>query len=277
MCSCPRADNGRGHGRLMQQPCECDISRVLAPLSAELLPRLDGRTMLFECIGRAATGTATRRAVRHLANDAAEQSSMQGRPRDHADAVCLGGRKHLELDGALDEVVDRLLAHQPQLPSPRRGLLRLCEMPACEVGGADIDDLALIAEDLHRLPDLIPWSRAVDVVHLVKVDVVGLHALERRIAGPADVQCRELAVIRPVAHVAVELRREDGALPAAVALGEPLADDALGETLVAPPVDIRGVEEVDAMRMGAVHDRKGILLARHGPEVHRAETDSAHG
>src|SRR3546814_3205568 len=63
---------------------------------------------------------------------------------------------------------------------------------------------------------------------------------------PADVQRGQLGVVGPVAHRAVELGREDGLLPAAAALGEPPADDVLGDALAElPPVDVGGVEEVD--------------------------------
>jgi aryl-alcohol dehydrogenase-like predicted oxidoreductase len=38
------------------------------------------------------------------------------------------------------------------------------------------DDLALLTKDIHRLPNLIPRCGAVNVVHLVEIDVVGLES-----------------------------------------------------------------------------------------------------
>ena len=181
---------------------------------------------------------------------------MQRRPRDDAEAVVERGGQHLELDGAVDQVVDRLLADQAEEVAPRCGLLGLGDVPAGEVRRADVEDLALLAQDLHRLPDLVPRRGPVDVVHLVEVDVVGLQPPQRRVAGPADVQRGELRVVGPVAHVAVELGREDRTLAPSAALGEPAPDDLLGDALaLLPAVDVRGVEEVDAVLVRAVHDR----------------------
>ena len=114
------------------------------------------------------------------------------------------------------------------------------------------------------------------MMHLVEIDVVGLEAGERGIARTSDIESRELSVIRPVAHVAIQFRCEDRAFAPAAALSEPLPDDALGQTLVAPAVNIRGVKEVHALGMGGVHDGEGVLLARHRTEVHGSQADPTH-
>src|SRR5271166_2811355 len=88
----------------------------------------------------------------------------------------------------------------------------------------------------------------------------------RRCASPQSCCCRlkDLAVVGPLAHVAVQLRRQDGLLPAAAALGEPAADDRLGRALAlaeagdargTEPVGVGGVEEVDAVLECGVHNR----------------------
>ena len=134
-------------------------------------------------------------------------------------------------------------------------LLRLGDVPAGKVGRADVEHLALLDEHFHRLPDLLPGCQAVDVVHLVQVNVVGLQALERPFAGLADVQRRKFAMVRPVAHAPVDLGGDDDLLAPPAALGEPAPDDLLGDTLAGlPAVDIGGVEEVDAQFEGLVHD-----------------------
>ena len=61
-------------------------------------------------------------------------------------------------------------------------------MPAGKIGRTDVNDLALLDQHFHGLPDLLPGRQAVHVVHLVQVDVVGLQALERTFHGLADVQ-----------------------------------------------------------------------------------------
>jgi hypothetical protein len=108
------------------------------------------------------------------------------------------------------------------------------------------------------------------VVHLVEVDGVGLQPAQRVLAGPDDVPGREALVVGPVAHLPVDLGGQDDLLPATAALGEPAADDLLGDTLTGlPAVDVGGVEEVDAQLEGLVHDGERRLAVR--PEVHRAE------
>ncbi len=203
---------------------------------------------------------------------------MQRRPRDQAEAVVLGGRDDLQLDGALQQVVDRLLAGETEEVAGLRALLRLGDVPAGEVAGADVDDLALGDQHLHRLPDLLPGSRPVDVVHLVEVDVVGLQPPQAGIDGAPDVERGELALVGPLPHVAVQLGGEDGPLAAAAALREPAADDLFGAALVlGPAVDVGGVEEVDALLVGGVHDLVGVGLFGVRAEVHGAQAQAGDG
>src|SRR6266498_1169806 len=160
--------------------------------------------------------------------------------------------------------------------APLRDALRLRDVPAGEVGRADVHDLALLHQDLHRLPDLLPGRAPVDVVHLVQVEVVGLQPRQRRLARPPDVQRGQLARVRPLGHVAVQLGGQHGLLPPAAALGEPLADDRLGAPAVlAPAVHVGGVEEVDPDVQRPVHDLVRRGLFGHRTEVHRAEAEPA--
>jgi hypothetical protein len=108
------------------------------------------------------------------------------------------------------------------------------------------------------------------VVHLVEVDVVGLQPLQRGVRGTTDVERRELALVGPVTHVAVELGGEHGALAATAAAGEPAAEDLLGLAGLGA-VAVGGVEEVEAVLVSGVHDRVAVGLAGAGAEVHRAQ------
>ena len=51
----------------------------------------------------------------------------------------------------------------------------------------------------------------------------------------------------------------------------------LVESSRASSIQVRGVEEVDAVLMGGVHDDVGIGLAGDGTEIHGAEAEPAHG
>jgi len=66
-------------------------------------------------------------------------------------------------------------------------LIRLHDVPAGEVAAPDVEHLALAHQLLHRLPDLLPRCAAVDMMHLVEVDMVGLEAPQALLAGTADV------------------------------------------------------------------------------------------
>ena len=113
-------------------------------------------------------------------------------------------------------------------------------------------------------------------MHLVEVDVVGLHPPQAVVAGRADVARREPPVVGPLRHRPVQLGRQHDLLAPPAALREPAADDLLGGAgaLVAA-VAVGGVEEVDAELEGPVHDRVRLVLGRLRPEVHRAEAQLA--
>ena len=145
-------------------------------------------------------------------------------------------------------------------------------MPAGKIGRTDIDHLALLDEYFHGLPDLLPGCLAINMVHLVQVDVVGLQALERTFHGLADIQRRKQALVRPIAHVSVNFRGHDDFLTPSAALGKPAPDNLLGDALAfLAAIDVGGIKEVDAQLDGFVHDGEGGLLIRLGAEVHRPQ------
>ena len=74
---------------------------------------------------------------------------------------------------------------------------------------------------------------AVDVVHLVEVDVVGLQPAQAVLAGAPDVVGGQAALVGPVAHPAVDLGGQHDPLAPSAALRQPAADDLLGDALAA--------------------------------------------
>ncbi len=257
----------------MQQPRQSDVGRGLAQLVAQGLVGLELLAVLGDPLLGALRGAA---ALLLLAQDPGQQTALQRAPGDDAHAVGLAGGQDLQLDGALQQVVDALLAGQAREVTGASCLLGLGDVPAREVRRARVEHLALGDEGLHRLPDLVPRRVAVDVVELVQVDVVGLQPPQRRFAGPPDVQRGQEGVVGPVVHRPVQLRGDHRLLAPTAALGEPASDDLLGPALpLAPPVHVGRVEEVDAGLVGGVHDREGVLLGGLRAEVHRAEAQSA--
>ena len=92
------------------------------------------------------------------------------------------GGNDLQFDHAVIEVVDALLADQAH-HAPLGGFLAgRGDVPAGKIAGTDVDHLALLDQGVEALPGLVPGAVAVDVVHLVEVDPVGLQALEAALA-----------------------------------------------------------------------------------------------
>ena len=108
-------------------------------------------------------------------------------------------------------------------------------------------------------------------MHLVKIDVIGLHALERGIAGATNVEGREFSLVWPVAHVAVQLGGKNSSLPPSTVLRKPGSDDFLcAATVLTPPVHVGSVEKIDAVSVGRIHDRVRVRLVRLRSKVHGA-------
>ena len=124
----------------------------------------------------------------------------------------------LQLHGSHGEVVQALLGGQAHEVPCRGGALGEGHIPAGEVAAADVADLALADQLLHRLPDLLPRRGAVDVVHLVQVDVIGLQPPQARLAGASDVVGGQPAVVRAESHRLVHLRRQDDVVAVSAAL-----------------------------------------------------------
>ena len=97
------------------------------------------------------------------------------------------------------------------------GLLRLRDVPAREVAAAHVKDLALLHQHLHRLPHIFPRRGALDVVHLVQVDVVGLEPAQAGVARLADVIRRHALVVDARPHRIAQLGRQHDSLAVAAA------------------------------------------------------------
>jgi hypothetical protein len=160
------------------------------------------------------------------------------------------------------------------MPCPG-GFVGLGNLPARKIGRADIQDLALLDEHFHGLPDLLPGRQPVHVVELVQVDMVGLHAPQRFFTGVPDVQRRKTGRVGPVAHVPVDLGGNDDLFASRAALRKPAPDDLFGDALAGlPAVDVGGIEEVNAQVEGFVHDDEAIGFGRLGAKVHRPEAQT---
>src|ERR1700733_4628410 len=95
-----RADDGRGHARAMQQPCERNLRIRHAALRRDLADALDDVEIAVLVIHRMRELIAlgARRLALVLAPAiAGKEAARQGAPRNDADAFRLAERHHLAL------------------------------------------------------------------------------------------------------------------------------------------------------------------------------------
>src|SRR5207245_2427624 len=100
---------------------------------------------------------------------------------------------------------------------------------------------------------------AVNMVHLVEVDVIGLQAAQTFLAGAPDVKGRQARLIGPGTHIAVHLRGNDHLIAPTTALRKPAPDDLFGNTFAYfPAINVGAVPEVEAQVQRFIHDRKAV-------------------
>ena len=175
-------------------------------------------------------------------------------------------RQHVGLDATGEQGIERLLADEALAAAPLGRPLRLHDLVRRERGGADVAHLAG-ADEVGQCPErLVDVGVGIGAVHLVEVDPVRAEPAQAALDRLHDPTPRVAALVRVVAHDAVELRREhDVVAPAA---RQSLADDLLR---LARGVDVRGVDEVDPRVERAVDDANRLLVVGVAPraEHHR--------
>src|SRR4030095_11044033 len=122
----PGTGDGRGHARLVQQPGQGHVGGWPAQLVADRLVLLALRPVLLQ---PPALLLADAAALPGLAQRPAEQPAEERAPGDHPDPVVPAGRQHLQLDRALGQVVERLLADQAERVPPPGRLVGLDDVP----------------------------------------------------------------------------------------------------------------------------------------------------
>ena len=120
---------------------------------------------------------------------------------------------------------------------------------------------------MQRGECLLDRCPRVGLVHLVHVDRVGTQAAQRSLDRPADVVARAAGEIRAVVHLLAELRRDHDPVEAAFERG---ADVLLARAL---RVDVRGVDQRDALVERRLEHRARLLEVAARAEVVRTEAD----
>src|SRR5215213_9221629 len=137
---------------------------------------------------------------------AGEQATGQRAPHEDGAFLVYGKRHQLVLGlPRLQGVVD-LLADVALQPEPLGDAESLHQLPAGIVGGAHVAYLAAPHERVQRLQSLLERGKAVPLVGLVEIDVVGTESPETIFALADYVVSRETGVVRTLSHRHADLR-----------------------------------------------------------------------
>ena len=206
---------------------------------------------------------------------AAQPSARQRAPGDHAHAVPGAGRQDRRLGTTGEDRIRRLLAAEPLVPAAFGDPLALDDLLGREGRRADRAYLPgpdQVGQGRQRLVDI---GGRIGTVHLVQVDVVGLHAPQAVIHFPDDPAAGVAARMGVVAHAPVGLGGQDHRVAASP---QGVADDLLGFAL---GVHVRGVDEVDPGVQGGVDDPRAVVMVgiaprpeHHRPQAVGADLDS---
>src|SRR6266568_6116568 len=176
-------------------------------------------------------------------------------PRHESDPELFAGRQDLVLGIARPDGV--LVLHGRD----RLHGVGTADRRSARFGKAEVPDLPLLDEILHRAGDVLDWHGGVDAMLVVEVDPIGLEAPERTFDRLTDV-LRPAVEPAPLAgrrDVEAELRGDDD-LIAKRRCG--LAEDLFAEERA---VDLGGVEERDPARMGRPDELYRIPSVRRRP------------
>jgi hypothetical protein len=198
---------------------------------------------------------------------AGEQAARERKERQHPDSEPLAGRQDLVLDLTLDERVVVLRRHEADEPPLARNAVRVFDLLRREVGRADVPHRSLLDELVQCSQRLRYRGLRIGLVHLVHVDRVRAQAAQRPLGRPANVVARAARQVRAAVHRLAELRRDHDAVEAA---GERLSDVLLARPL---RVDVRGVDQRDALVECSLDDGARFLEVTAGAEVVRSEAD----
>jgi hypothetical protein len=117
---------------------------------------------------------------------------------------------------------------------------RLHQVPAGEIGAADITDLAAANEIVEGADGLLDRRLRIEAVQLEEIDIVGAEPAQAALDRTQQMVTRGADIVRPLAGAEGRLGRDDDAVAAA---GDGLAQDLLGQAV---GVDVGAVEHGEA-------------------------------
>jgi hypothetical protein len=195
-----------------------------------------------------------------------KQAATERRPWQDAHTFADGDRHVLPFDVAHGQAVLHLHGGERDPvgdPAPPEAVHQLVGRI---VRAADVEHLAGGDQIVERADQLVFGRGHVLHVDLVEVDPVGVQAAQAVVHAAHHPTAGGAGTVRSVAHLEAELGGEHH-LVAPAGGGEPLADHALGEPVLA--VHVGGVPEVHPGGERALHHREGGGLVGADP-VHEA-------
>ena len=259
---------------LRQEPGERHLRRRRVLPLADALEKIDQRLVGGHGFGREAWQDRTeivRREFRFLAHRSGQEPLAERAVADEADAQFLAGLK--DAVGLGPPRPERIFVLEG---GHRLDGMRPAHRVRARLRQAEMADLALGDQRLHRARHLLDRRLRIDAVLVEEIDRLDLQALQRTFhrrpnAGRAEVQADLLAGLRIDAET--ELGRDHDFV---AKRRQRLADHLL---VGVGPVDLGGVEERDAALMGRADQRDpgrlvdAVLLAIAEVETHAAEAD----
>ena len=164
----------------------------------------------------------------------------------------------------------------------RSRFIRLHNIPSRKVGTSNIKHLPLILQYFKRFPHFFPRRGTINVMHLIQVQIIRLHASQRSLTSSANMQRSHTVRVGPIfqrtiSHVTVQLSCQHSALSSTSTQCKPLSENLLCNTLtLLPAVNICRIKEVDPVLKRTVHDFEAVFLSRFRTKVHGSKTQTTY-
>ncbi len=261
----------------MEQPGECDLRHADAVRPADVahdvhdVPRpltVDGREVEAVAPGAAGLGGGTVELAR-------QQAAGQRAPHHQAQALVDQQGRHLPLQAPPRHGVVGLKALEALEPLHVADPQRTCELPGCQVAGADGAHRTLAHQVVEGAKGGLQRRERVETVDLVEVQVVGLEPLQAAVHLVDDVSAAQPRLVDAGRHAPAHLAGQHHLAAVHPQVLEGLAQQPFAG---AHGIDVGGVEEVHAAFERAPHQggRLRLLLAADGlPDALAAEGHGA--
>ena len=271
------ADDEGGDGGALEEPVEGDLGDGFAGLFGDFIEGVDdfveivvgdlGAHVEVELVAEASFFGEGLVA----ADFAGEAAPAEGAPDDGADAFLDAEGHEFPLVLAADEGVVGLVgdvAGEAVFFGDGEGFH---EMPAGEIGAADVADLSFSNEAVEGVEGFLDGGEGVEAVELEEVDVVGAEALEGAVDSVEEVDAGGADVVGAGAAAEGGLGGDEEFVAASL---DGVAENGFG---VAVGVDVGGVEHGEAVLEADVDEFGGFVGAGGSPVFEEFVVGTAEG